>query len=234
MALVKLGGGITDIVGSIGGITYARNRYGIYQRSRVKGVNPNSDRQSAIRSIVADVAAFWSDTLTIAQRAAWAVFGAAVPAKNKLGETIYLTGFNQFVKSNIALVNGGQAMVATGPTVLELPGEDTSFAATIDAGTGKISLTFDDTKAWLDEDGAQLIVQMGLPKAPGVNFFGGPWRHAGVLEGDETTPVTSPDASLDVPYPVGDGQKVWCRAKIQRADGRLSDWFQGSTIVATA
>jgi len=234
MALVKLGGGITDIVGSIGGITYARGRYGIYQRARIKGVNPKTGRQSAIRAVVADVASYWSDTLTDIQRAAWAVFAAAVPAKNKLGETIYLSGFNQFVKSNIALVNGGKAIVATAPIVMELPGEDTSFAATVDAGTGLITLTFDDTKEWLDEDEAQLIIQMGLPRAPGVNFFGGPWRHVGTLDGDSVSAVTSPDSTLSVPYSVGDGQKVWIRAKIQRADGRLSDWFRSDSIVASA
>jgi hypothetical protein len=183
--------------------------------------------------VVADVSAYWSDTLTIAQRAAWAVFAAAVSAKNKLGETIYLSGFNQFVKSNIALVNGGKAMVAAGPIILELPGEDTTFASAIDADTGLITLTFDDAKDWCDEDDAHLIVQMGLPKAAGVNFFGGPWRHAGVIDGDNTAPPTTPDSSLTVPFAVGNGQKVWTRAKIQRADGRLSDWFRGESIVAT-
>jgi hypothetical protein len=184
--------------------------------------------------VVADVSAYWSDTLTIAQRAAWAVFAAAVSTKNKLGETIYLSGFNQFVKSNIALVNGGKAMVAAGPVVLELPGEDTAFASAIDAGTSLITLTFDEEKDWCDEDEAHLIVQMGLPKAAGVNFFGGPWRHAGVIDGDNAAPPTTPDTSLTVPFVVGNGQKVWTRAKIQRADGRLSDWFRGESIVATA
>jgi len=234
MALVKVGGGITDIVGSIGGTTFARNSSGLYMRARVKPVNPNSVRQSAIRAIVAQVSAYWSNTLTVAQRAAWAVFGAAMPAKNKLGETIYLTGFNQFVKSNIALLNGGKAIVPTAPIVLTLPGEDTSFAVTVDSVTGKMSITFDDTRDWLDEDGAHMIVQMALPQAAGVTFCDGPWRHAGVLDGDGTTPITSPDATLDVPFSVGDGQMVFIRGKIQRADGRLSGWFRSSSIVATA
>ena len=234
MAQVKVGGGITDIVGSIGGTTFARNRSGLYMRSRVKPINPKSARQSAIRAIVAQVSAHWSNTLTAIQRAAWAVFAAAIPAKNKLGETIYLTGFNQFVKSNIALLNGGKAIVPTAPIVLTLPGEDTAFAATVDADTGKISITFDDTRDWLDEDEAHMIIQMGLPKAAGVSFFDGPWRHAGVIDGDNAAPPTSPDASLDVPFSVGDGQMVFIRGKIQRADGRLSDWFRSHSIVATA
>jgi len=180
------------------------------------------------------MAAYWSATLTVDQRAAWAVFAAAVPAKNKLGETINLSGFNQFIKSNTALLNGGKAVVPGGPVVMELPGEDTAYATEIDAGTELITITFDDNRAWCDEDEAQMIVQVGLPKAPGVNFFNGPWRHAGVIDGDGETPPTTPDTSLTVPYAVGDGQKVWTRAKIQRADGRLSDWFRGESIVASA
>ncbi|GAH50296.1 unnamed protein product, partial [marine sediment metagenome] len=48
MALVKLGGGIVQISGSIAGNTFARNRFGNYMRSRTKPVNPNSTRQTDI------------------------------------------------------------------------------------------------------------------------------------------------------------------------------------------
>lgn len=232
--LVKFGGMIVDGRGSIAGNTYSRNRSGPYVRARTTPVNPKSARQSAIRAIIASVAAAWSDTLTTVQRAAWAVFAAAVPATNKLGETIFLSGFNQFVKTNVAAINGGNPQLAVAPIVMELPGEDTDFAATIDAGTGLISIVFDDARDWLDEDLGLMIVEMGLPKTAGTGFFDGPWRHAGVIAGDSVAPPTTPDSSLSVPFSVGDGQKVWVRAKIQRADGRLSDWFRDDTIVATA
>ncbi|GAI58374.1 unnamed protein product, partial [marine sediment metagenome] len=39
MALVKYGGGITQMSGSIAGNTFARNRYGNYVRSRTKPIN---------------------------------------------------------------------------------------------------------------------------------------------------------------------------------------------------
>jgi len=232
--LVKFGGVAVDGRGSIAGNTFSKNRYGNYVRARTTPVNPKSDRQSAIRAIVANVSSRWSSVLTVAQRAAWSVFAAAIPAKNKLGEVIYLSGYNQFCKSNIAAVNAGNAIIIAAPTVLELPGEDTSFAATVDSGTGLISIAFDDARDWLDEVGASLIVEMGLPKAAGVNFFGGPWRSAGAIAGNDTTPPTSPDTSLTAPFTTGVGQKVWVRAKIQRADGRLSDWFRNSTIVGAA
>ena len=41
MALVKYGGGIIQMSGSMAGNTFARNRYGNYMRARTKPVNPN-------------------------------------------------------------------------------------------------------------------------------------------------------------------------------------------------
>jgi len=129
--------------------------------------------------------------------------------------------------------NVGLPAILDAPIIFALPGEDPDYETTVDAGTGKISVAFDDTRDWVDEDDAAMVVQMGIPVNPTIQFFNGPWRHAGVLEGDGITPITSPDATIDVPFPVGDGEKVFTRAKILRADGRVSDWFRSSSIVAT-
>jgi hypothetical protein len=225
---------VSDARGSLGGVTISRNRYGAYARARTTPVNPQSARQSAIRAIIADVGSRWLSVITAVQRAAWIVFANSVPATNKLGETIHLSGYNQFVKSNVAANNAGLPDIAAAPIIFTLPGEDPDFTASVDAGTGKISIVFDDARDWVDEDNGALIVEMGSPQNASREFFDGPYRHAGIIQGDSVTPPTTPDATLDVPFAVGDGQKVWIRAKILREDGRLSDWFQYDSIVATA
>lgn len=232
--LVKFGGGIVDARGSLAGNVFSRNKSGAYARARVVPVNPNSSRQSAIRAIVADVTQRWLSVLTGSQRDAWEVFASNVPAKNKLGEVINLSGFNQFVKSNIAANNAALPDIAAGPVIFDLPGEDPDFDATIDAGTGKVSVVFDDARAWVDEDEAGMIIQCGIPVNASIKFFDGPYRHAGIILGDSVAAPTTPDATIDVPFEVADGQQVFVRGKIIRADGRLSDWFRVSTIVATA
>lgn len=234
MALVKFGGGITQMSGSLGGNTFARNRSGNYVRARTTPINPQSQRQSVIRAIIAQLTAAWANLLDDAQRAAWAVFADNVPAKNKLGEVISLSGFNQYVKSNTVLLNAGLAVVADAPILFTLPGEDPTYATEVDAGTGIVSVTFDDTRDWVSEDTSGLVVQVGIPVSPGINFFDGPWRHAGIILGDGTTPPTSPDVSIAVPFEIGDGQKVFTRAKVVRGDGRISDWFHSNSIVASA
>ena len=223
--LVKWGGGITDGRGSIGGTTFSRNRYGGYARARTKPVNPNSTRQAAIRSIISSVSQNWSSLLTEAQRLAWGVFAANVPAKNKLGEVINLSGFNQYVKSNTTAINAGLDAIADGPTDYTLPGQDPTFAAVISEAAQTVACTFDDGADWCAEDGAGLIVQMGIPQGESIKFFGGPFRHAGVIEGSSTTAPTTGD-TVTCPFAVTAGQEIFVRAKIIRADGRLSDWFQ--------
>lgn len=231
--LLKFGGIIADGRGSIGGITISRNSSGAYARARITPVNPKTALQSAIRAIVAAVTVRWLGTLSQLQRDAWKVFASNVPAKNMLGETINLSGFNQFCKSNIVANNVSLPNIDDAPVVFDLPGEDTTYTSEIDSGTGKVTIVFDDTLDWVNLDEAAMIVQMGIPVNASIGFFDGPWRHAGVILGDGTTPPTSPDATIDVPFPVGDGQRVYTQAKIILPDGRISDWFRDKSIVAS-
>jgi len=111
MALVKYGGGIIQMSGSIAGNTYARNRYGNYARARTKPVNPNSAQQQVIRGAMQELTTRWAQTLTALQRAAWNLYGTNVAMLNKLGETIKLSGFNHYLRSNIPRVQIGTGMV---------------------------------------------------------------------------------------------------------------------------
>jgi len=231
MALVKFGGGVTDMRGSIGGTVYSRNKSGAIARARTTPINPKTALQSAIRAILAFVSQLWRTGTTAAQKAAWAVFAANVPAKNKLGEVISLSGFNQFVKSNTAAQNAGLPNVAAAPVVFTLPGEDPTLAVVVSEAAQTIAVTFDATRDWADEDNAALLVYMGVPQDDSIEFFDGPWRYAGAILGDDTTPPVTGDA-VACPYPVAAGQKIFTRAKIIRADGRLSDSFRTSIIAS--
>jgi len=101
MALVKFGGGVVQMSGSIAGDTFARNRYGNYCRARTKPTNPNTSRQQDVRASLAFLTDRWSNTLTALQRAAWNLYGDSVAMTNRLGETTKLTGFNHYIRSNI-------------------------------------------------------------------------------------------------------------------------------------
>ena len=224
--LIKYGPLVSDASGSTGGVTIARNRFGPYMRSRTTPVNPNTDRQTSVRAIMAFLAEQWRESpMTSIIRGAWETYAASFNWKNRLGQAVQLTGFNAFCMCNGALINAGGTLVTAGPTTLGLPPQDPSFEVSISAATQKLSITFDDGFDWLDEDAGYLSVQMHLPQSPSRNFFGGPWKWAGAIQGDSITPPTTPDATIDVPYTATEGQKIVCRARIIREDARTSSLF---------
>lgn len=228
--LIKFGGGVVAASGSIAGNTFSRNRYGAYARARTKPVNPQTDRQSRVRAIMSLVSAQYLDSATATNRTNWGIFASNMPETNKLGDTINLSGFNQYIKSNVAAINAGLPKILDAPVVFTKPGEDPAFAVTGSEGDEEVSVTFTEGRDWVDEDEAGMIIQMGIPQNASIGFFNGPWRHAGIIEGDSIAAPTSPTV-VTMPYAAVELQKVWVRGRIIRADGRLSDWFQVSFIV---
>lgn len=233
MALVKHGGGIVQISGSIAGQTHARNRFGNYIRPRTKPVNPNSDAQSNVRESLSFLTELWHSGLTPAQRIAWNTYAASIAMKNRLGETMYLTGFNHFVRSNVELKRHALTVVEDGPTELALPEKDPTYAVTGSAATQKLSVVFDNALGWANETEGHLMVYMGTPQLLTRNFFNGPWRYADKVDGDDETPPTSP-AEMDPPFTLVEGQKVFMYARIVRADGRLSQVFYANPFAVGA
>ena len=233
MALIKFGDMVSGASGSIEGTTYSRNRYGSYVRNRAMPVNPNTSRQQAVRAYLSQLAQRWKDTLTQAQRDAWDVYAANVSVKNALGDDIFLTGFNHYIRSNSVILQCGLTIVDDGPTTFSLPELDSTITVSGTADDQKVSIGFDDTMDWLDEDGGAMAVIIGLPQDSNINFFGGPYRFADSIDGDAVTPPTTP-TELDSPYQIANGQKIWAECRIVRADGRVSNPFRASGSVAAS
>lgn len=224
MALIRLPGGAQQS-GSTGGTTYSRNRFGAYARARSVPVNPNTDRQVAIRNYMRALSIAWNADLTPAERAAWIEYADNVPWSNKLGDGVSLTGLNMFVRSNVLVLQAGGARVDAAPVIFELAAAELSLAVTASEAAQELSVAFDDTQAWCSEDGAFQLVYMGIPKNASTGFFNGPWRFVDSIDGDSGTPVTSPQA-LAAPYVFAEGQRVWVRTRIVRADARVSEFAQ--------
>lgn len=231
MVLVASGPhGSGNASGSIGADTYSHNRFGQYVRNRTKPVNPNTPRQVLMRAALAELTVRWSQTLTAGQRTAWNLYASSVVMKNKIGEDTLLTGFNHYLRSNTSLIHFGGAPVDAGPTVFELPAHDPAYAIAISEATQQITVTYDDTMDWNDENGGRLLGFQGSPQNPQRNFFGGPWRWHGNLAGVNGAPPASPQI-LGTSFVCTAGQRVWTYGRISRADGRLSTPFQTDIIV---
>lgn len=225
MALIKFGGGVVQMAGSIAGTTFARNRYGNYARARTKPTNPNTARQQAVRAAVAELSVRWAQTLTALQRAAWNLYGANVAMKNRLGETVFLTGFNHFIRSNTWLCRLGGTIIDDGPVIFEIPAHDPAFSISASEATQQITWNYDDTMDWATETDSWLLLYQGSPQNAQRNFFAGPWRLCSQLAGVTGAPPASP-LITGVVFAIAEGQHQWCYARILRADGRLSEQFR--------
>ncbi len=231
MASVKFGGGIIEMRGSIAGNTYSRNSSGNYVRARTTPVNPNTDRQVAVKAAIAFLSDRWANTLTAVQRTAWNLYGSSVAMQNRLGETIFNSGFNHYIRSNATRKVGPTVLIDTAPTVFELPAQDPTFAVTASEATQNLTYAFDNTMAWSVEDGSFLLLFEGKPQNAQRNFFDGPWRFVTWVPGADPGGAIEPQVSTSE-WGVAEGQHIWVYGRISRADGRLSEPFRADTFCA--
>ena len=233
MALVKYGAGIIQMSGSIAGDVHARNRFGNYIRPRTKPVNPNSVRQVTARTIMSFLAEYWHSDLTALQRAGWDTYAAAVAMTNRLGETIHLTGFNHFVRSNAVVKAYGGTAIEDAPTVLSLPEKDTDLVCNEEGIAGQTFTFTCDNTGW-DPNGdlkARILLYQGQPQLASRIFFGGPWRYMDVINPTEGAAGTG---TYDAAFAFALGQKVWFQARVLTVAGRVSQlWtLAPRTIIA--
>ncbi len=116
--IIKFGVMVVGARGTIGGATFSANKAGPYARTWSKGANPQSTLQSSQRGALGDLAASWRD-LTQAERDDWIDY-ADDPAQeltNSLGETYFISGFNWYVKINLALEAAAEARRDDAPTL---------------------------------------------------------------------------------------------------------------------
>ena len=233
MALVKYGAGVVQMSGSIAGDVHARNRFGNYIRPRTKPVNPKSERQEAIRTVLSTLAERWEAILTPVQRGAWGTYAAAVAMKNRLGESIYLTGFNHYLRSNSNRLYIGAAVIDEGPTVLSLPEKDPVLAISATSIAGQTITMVCSALIW-GANGDQLngiALYLGVPQLKTRNFFGGPWRYMGIIDPGEGA---IGQATEDAPFAFALDQKIWVMARVLTMAGRLSEAWTVEPLVVEA
>ena len=210
---------VSEMSGSVGGLTGSHGRSGSYFRARVVPVNPNTVFQQEIRNLQGNLASAWVNTLTPAQRAAWDLYGASVATTNRVGDTIFLTGLNWFIAMNVSRLQLPLAQVDDGPTIFALT-DVTLPTMSISEATQEVSVSFTGTDAWANEIGGYLRFALSRPKNPTINYFKGPYRFTGWAVGG-VAPPTSPETA-DVPFPVVQGQRVFALLRGGLLDGRIS------------
>lgn len=221
---------ITACSGSVGGMTFAHNAGGMYARARATPTDPGTQYQNAIRSAVAGLTNHWLNTLTADQREAWNTYAANVPLLDVFGDPRFRSGINHYVRSNVPRLQIGKARVDDGPTTFNL-GEYTAPWWTASAATQQISSFFTATDDWVSEDGAYMIYWASRPQNPSINFFKGPYRKYSYSAGNAGDPPTPPEIS-NAPFAFAEGNHLFMKANVSRADGRLGTVYRGFCLAA--
>lgn len=217
--------------GSIAGITYSHNRGGMYTRQRVVPTDPGSSFQTAVRDAMAILSAMWQTTLTAAHREAWKTYAENVAMTNKLGDTVYLTGLQHFIRSNLPRLQAGHSAVINGPTVFSLP---TYTAPTFSECTDgpSLGIAYDNSDDWAGEAGGFLFCWGSREKPPSTGYFKGPYRYFGEVTG-AATPPTSPEI-FTPPWAYTADNVAFCYCRIARADGRITNpIYMGPEVITT-
>lgn len=215
--------------GSIAGVTASRNKGGTYFRQRAMPINPNTAQQQAVKTAFSEIVSRWRDVLTAAQRDAWTAYAQSTPLINRIGEARIVPGLSMYVRSNTPRRQNGLSFIDDGPVISGLPTFNAIGNTQLSAATDTFQVTFDDADEWANDDLGVVYWYSSATKSPSIEFYKGPYRLAGIIQGNATTPPTSPEPIVSA-WPVATGRKYFWAFRVQNGDGRISGLQYGSTI----
>lgn len=169
---------MSQMIGSVGGITYTKNRYGaIIGRTRVSPVNVNSNPLETLRTYFNAAVARWK-SLSDGQRNGWEVFAAGTPWKGALGDDIKLTGQAMYIAqvsgrmfADPAHLIAGYDVAPCTPGLIATPLLDFNCCSNPDVGV-IVTVTNQDPTVTIDA-----IVRISPPQSPSVNYWSGPYNY---------------------------------------------------------
>jgi hypothetical protein len=224
--------------GSLAGITFSHNRGGQYTRQRSTPTNPNSTGQQTIRSALSQAVAAWKNSLTAANRESWDTYAVNTVFVNKLGDNVFLTGQQQWIRTSVVAYQIGQdpvTLYASAPTTYDLG--DTGTLTLSDALDSNVfSFTIGNSPAWAGDTGGNLIAFAGIDVSPTRQFYKAPFRFVDAVPG-EATPITQAVFDYSDAYPsrvLTVGNKLFVRSIVLQSDGRLSRGQINSVLVTAS
>lgn len=219
-----MGGGAAS--GKVGAMVASHNTGGQYVRARTTPTNPNTVFQQAVRNAVRAITSNWNN-LSDAQREAWGVYAANTTFRNRIGDTIKLSGIANYVRSNTPRFQAGLAVIDDAPTIFDI-GDTSNSVLDFNIGTTTGTITLDASSPWLNDNASSntMLVYVSRPQNAGINFFKGPFRLAGSING--SSGFATPAQVITLPFPAtpGVGQQLFGQVRVSRGDGRLSSTFQ--------
>lgn len=214
---------VTQVSGSVGGMTGSHNKGGMYLKARSIPVNPGTPAQTAQRNRFQSCSTAWTNQLNEPQRNAWNQWATQLAWTNTLGDTIQLSGQNVYIGGNSLLLQAAGTRVDVAPTITSQPASDLALTSVAAGAVGSITYTLAGTgnDDWIGVDGSFLLTFVSRAQSAGRTFFKGPWRLLEALAGDSVTPPSGAQIALG-PFAYAAGDKVFLRSRVVTVDARYS------------
>lgn len=219
----------TQYSGSLAGVTASHNKGGTYYRQRSIPVNPNSAQQQEVRTAFTTLATRWRGILTQAQRDNWYAYAQGTPITDRIGDSIIIPGLAMYQRTNVPRIQAGFGIIDDAPTQPGLPEFTIPTVNQLAASDDAYSIGFANTDDWANDDNGALYLYGSSNKSNALVYYKGPYRFAGVIQGDATTPPTSP-AEIVSAYPVNALRRFFWMIRIQDGEGRLSNPIRGTVL----
>jgi len=211
--------------GSCGDVTASRNAHGSFLRSRTTPTNPATARQNTVRTQFRNMRGTYAGRTTAAQKDAWETYARSVPVRGRLGDRIYITGWNWFIRINQPRLTSGLPFILSPPTDLSAAWTSPcQFKFTRSPALVSISRPVNDD--WWPEAGAIYYHAVTTDYPPSVRRFQPPWLFLGIKTATGPAVVT-----FALPTTPTTGNRIFTRYRLQRLDGRITPWYRADGIV---
>lgn len=211
--------------GSLGGQTSSHNRAGQYRRARRAPTQPvGTGRRGIIRAAFGAASSAWSG-ITGAQMAAWASYAEMYPYTDALGQSIKLTGHQQFVAVNTQLQNCGVAVNPVAPISNVTIAPVVSVQTMTHLGVGTLTLAAGGVVTDF------VLIAFSSPQSAGRNFVGNYWQQTHILANVVTATLFGP-AYIAQFGNVNVGQKIFYKLTPVNQYGVTGSSTKGVIIVS--
>ena len=163
MARVKFSPIVTNISGSVGGVTFQRNKFGHTMRQKPLPPKSATSAQLYIRTLIASLQASWAG-LTDVARLQWVRYPDFSGQTIKHDKNVHLSGQGLYIKYQLLLLLMGKPLLTT---LNYAPIAAIPVFSAIQANVASILLRY--ASAWSDAD-VFFIFKISSPRSPTKRF----------------------------------------------------------------
>lgn len=169
MAIIQLNGIISNIKGSIGGVTFSNVRNGIALKRKLSGKKNLSSKQLIALNKNKRANHQWT-SLTFGQKNTWNDFASVYTFTNRFGQEVALTGFNWYSGINFNRIHLNQAVITVPPTY-EIPAALPEFYVTMSTTSMVVQWSTD-----IDTATTNILLYASIPGRSQAQYNRGAYR----------------------------------------------------------